>query len=84
MIVAQGILFCWQVFDEGPCSMEEFVGNGHYDAVFKFAYILITIVIVLPGMNFGSVQSYTLKRLQNYPIENIGYQLQNSFSKEET
>ena len=43
---------------------ESFIDQSHYSLIFKIAYILITIVLVLPGMNIGSVQSYTLQRLR--------------------
>ena len=44
--------------------VEAFVIRSEYEWTFKIAYVLITIVILLPGMNFGSTQSYTLQRLR--------------------
>lgn len=64
MLVAEAALF-WNTLmrPEGLC-LEEYIDQSHYSIVFKIAYVLITIVIVLPGMNIGSTQSYTLQRLR--------------------
>lgn len=44
-------------------TIEGYIEESFYSVIFQVAYLLITIVIVFSGMNVGSVQSYTLKRL---------------------
>lgn len=64
MLVAEAVFF-WNTLirPEGLC-LEEYIDQSYYSIIFKIAYVLITIVIVLPGMNIGSTQSYTLQRLR--------------------
>lgn len=45
-------------------NLEEIVDQSHLAIIFRIAYLLLTVVLVLPGMNIGSMQSYTLRRLR--------------------
>ncbi|MBQ8518056.1 MAG: hypothetical protein IJ455_00430 [Agathobacter sp.] len=66
MVSAEAISFysTFQKYSETTRNVEEYIQRSDYDLIFKIAYVLITIVIVLPGMNLGSTQSYTLQRLR--------------------
>lgn len=62
-IVAE-IVFFFNVFEaQEGVSIEFYIEESYYSIIFLVAYILVTIMLVLPGMNIGSVQSYTLQRL---------------------
>ena len=45
-------------------NLEEIVDQSHLSYMLVLAYVVMTIVLVLPGMNIGSRQSYTLQRLR--------------------
>lgn len=66
MVAAESIAFYirLQKFSETTRNVGEYIEWSNYDLIFKIAYVLLTIVIVLPGMNLGSTQSYTLQRLR--------------------
>ena len=64
MAAIQAVMFYLEISDGWLRSMESYVNESNFDISFKIAYMLVTIVIVLPGMNHGSVQSYTLQRLR--------------------
>lgn len=64
MVMAQAIVFYQKVMAGGMYSLESYIYECDFGISFRIAYVLITIVIVLPGMNLGSVQSYTLQRLR--------------------
>ena len=44
-------------------SLEQIIDASALSWIWKIAYILITLVLVLPGCNWGSEQDYTYKRL---------------------
>ena len=63
-MVATEIVFFYNAFSaQEGVSFEFYVDKSYYSIIFQVAYILVTIMIVLPGMNIGSIQSYTLQRL---------------------
>lgn len=64
MLVAEAILFGNTLINPEGICLEEYIDQSYYSIVFKIAYILLTIVLVFPGMNIGSTQSYTLQRLR--------------------
>lgn len=64
MIIVQAVCFSLSMMSPSGLSIESCIDQSHYSLIFKIAYILVTIVIVFPGMNIGSVQSYTLQRLR--------------------
>lgn len=64
MVVAQGISFYMTMLSPSGLSVEDFIEQSHYSLIYKIAYVLITIILVIPGMDIGSKQSYTLKRLR--------------------
>ena len=64
MVAVQVISFYLKVSEGGIRSFESHINECSFDISFKMAYVLITILIVLPGMNLGSIQSYTLQRLR--------------------
>lgn len=64
MVVAQGISFYMTMLSPSGLGVEDFIEQSHYGLIFKIAYVLITIILVIPGMDIGSKQSYTLKRLR--------------------
>lgn len=45
-------------------NLEEIVDQSHLMYMFGIAYVLMTVALVLPGTNIGSVQGYTLQRLR--------------------
>lgn len=45
-------------------NLEEIVDQSHFVYAFGVAYLLMTVVLVLPGTNMGSMQGYTLQRLR--------------------
>ena len=63
MVVTEMAFFYHTMQVSNEISIEGYIEECPYSWIFRVAYLLITIVIVLPGMNIGSVQSYTLKRL---------------------
>ena len=64
MILAEAVCFYFSMQNASGRNFTEYIDQSQYSLIFKIAYILITIVIVLPGMNLGSTQSYTLQRLR--------------------
>ena len=64
MMAAESAFFYFNFMDSKFFYIEEYIDPSYYSIVFKIAYLLVTIVIVLSGMNLGSVQSYTLQRLR--------------------
>ena len=64
MVVAEAVCFYLTMAHTAGLSIEEYIEQSKFCLFFEIAYILITIVIVLPGMNLGSTQSYTLERLR--------------------
>lgn len=64
MVAIEFVFFYLHVINNKFLNIEEYVDQGYYSIIFKIAYLLVTIVIVLSGMNLGSVQSYTLQRLR--------------------
>lgn len=64
MVAAELTMFCVTMQNPSGLNIEEYIDQSQYSLIFKIAYLLITVVIVLPGMNMGSVQSYTLQRLR--------------------
>lgn len=45
-------------------NLEEVVDQSHFSIIALIAYMLLSVILVRPGMNVGSMQSYTLKRLR--------------------
>jgi len=74
MVIAEAISCYTTFFNEAPyykevtpdmeSSLAAYIGWTDFEWIFKIAYVLITIVILLSGMNLGSTQSYTLQRLR--------------------
>lgn len=64
MLAVQAVCFYMSMMSPSGLSIEAYIDQSQYSMLFKIAYILVTIAIVFPGMNLGSVQSYTLKRLR--------------------
>ena len=64
MVAVELTVFYLTMSNPAGVNIEEYIDQSHYSLIFKIAYMLITIAIVLPGMNIGSVQSYTLQRLR--------------------
>lgn len=64
MLVAQGICFYMTMLSPGGVAIEDYIEQSQYSLIFKIAYVLITVILVVPGMDIGSKQSYTLKRLR--------------------
>ena len=64
MVVAQAVCFSMSMMSPSGYGIESYIDQSQYSLIFKIAYILITIAIIFPGMNIGSVQSYTLQRLR--------------------
>lgn len=64
MVVAQGICFYLSILSPSGLGIEDYIEQSHFSLIFKIAYLLITIILVIPGMDIGSKQSYTLKRLR--------------------
>lgn len=64
MIAVEAAFFYNTVMHPEGLNIEEYIDQSQYSLIFKIAYVLITLVIVLPGMNLGSTQSYTLQRLR--------------------
>ena len=64
MLAAQAVCFYLSMTSPSGLSIEAYVDQSQYSMLFKIAYILVSIAIVFPGMNLGSVQSYTLQRLR--------------------
>ena len=64
MVVAELIYFYLAITNVHGTSIEEYIDDSYFGIVFKIKYTLITVFLILPGMNIGSVQSYTLKRLR--------------------
>lgn len=64
MVTVEAVCFYLSMINPSGLNIEEYIDQSQYSLIFKLAYVLVTIVIVLPGMNLGSVQSYTLQRLR--------------------
>lgn len=64
MAVAQGVCFYMTMLSPSGLAIEDYIEQSHYSLIFKIAYVLITVILVVPGMDIGSRQSYTLKRLR--------------------
>ena len=64
MVAAQGVCFYLTMLSPSGLAIEDYIDQSHYTLIFKIAYILITVILVLPGMDIGSKQSYTLQRLR--------------------
>lgn len=64
MVTVEAVCFYLSMTNPSGLNIEEYIDQSQYSLIFKLAYVLVTIVIVLPGMNLGSVQSYTLQRLR--------------------
>lgn len=45
-------------------NLEELIDQSHFVYMFGIAYLLMTVALVLPGTNIGSMQGYTLQRLR--------------------
>lgn len=64
MVAVEVAFFYHTMTNPGGLNIEEYIDESYYAVIFKVAYILITVAIVLPGMNIGSTQSNTLQRLR--------------------
>lgn len=64
MMVVEASFFYNTMQHAGGILLEEYIDQSNFTRIFKIAYIVVTIVLILPGMNIGSTQSYTLKRLR--------------------
>ena len=71
MVAVEAAFFYNTMMHPEGLNIESYIDQSYYSIIFKIAYILVTLVIVLPGMNIGSTQSYTLEECPNiipYPI----------------
>lgn len=64
MVVAEFVCFYITMMSPNGLNIEEYIDQSQYSLIFKIAYVLVTLAIVFPGMNIGSIQSYTLERLR--------------------
>lgn len=64
LVAAEGTCFFLSMVSASEQNFTGYIDQSQYSLIFKMAYVLITIAIILPGMNLGSVQSYTLQRLR--------------------
>lgn len=64
MIAVETVFFYQTLMNPQGVNLELYIDQSQYSLIFKIAYVLVTIVILLPGRNRGSVQSYTLQRLR--------------------
>lgn len=64
MVVAELVYFYLAFTSAQGLIIEEYIDETFFGIAFKVAYTLITVLLILPGMNLGSRQSYTLKRLR--------------------
>ena len=64
MLAAQGVCFYLSMISPSGIAIEEYIDQSQYNLIFQMAYVMITILLVLPGMDIGSKQSYTLQRLR--------------------
>ena len=64
MVTAQAVSFYMTMRSPGGLAIEDYIDQSQYSLIFKIAYVLITIILVFPGMDIGSKQSYTLQRLR--------------------
>ncbi len=64
MVVTEAVFFYNLFSKQEGISFEFYMEESYYRVIFLVAYILVTLVIVQPGMNMGSVQTYTLQRLR--------------------
>ena len=64
MVVAELVYFYLAFTSAQGLIIEEYIDETFFGISFKAAYTLITLLLILPGMNLGSTQSYTLKRLR--------------------
>lgn len=64
MVAVEAAFFYSTMMHPEGLNIESYIDQSYYSIIFKIAYILVTLVIVLPGMNIGSTQSYTLERLR--------------------
>lgn len=67
MVLAETGLFAYafvpELSSESVSRFEHYIGISHIDLCLAVAFILITVVICLPGTEFGSKVGYTLRRL---------------------
>lgn len=64
MVVAEAVCFYMTMMSPSGLNIEEYIDQSQYSLIFKIAYVLVTLAIVFPGMNIGSIQTYTLQRLR--------------------
>ena len=64
MVVAEVVYLSYAFTSTQRVLMEVYIDERFFGTAFKVAYTLITLLLILPGMNLGSTQSYTLKRLR--------------------
>lgn len=64
MIAVEAAYFYHTMQYPGGILFEEYIEQSEFALIFKITYILVTAILVFPGMNLGSMQSYTLKRLR--------------------
>ena len=63
MAVLEAGLFVLTMLNPPAIYFERYIDQSLYSYIFRLAYTVVTIILVLPGMNIGSTQSYTLQRL---------------------
>jgi len=64
MAVAQLVSFYMTMQEHSDVILSDLIDKSCFSWIWKIAYILVTIAIVLPSCNMGSVQDYTLGRLR--------------------
>lgn len=64
MVAIEAVLFYNTMTNPSGINFEEYIDQSYYSIVFRVAYTVITVWLILPGMNIGSTQSYTLQRLR--------------------
>ena len=64
MAVLEAGLFVLTMLNPPAIYFERYIDQSLYSYIFRLAYTVVTIILVLPGMNIGSTQSYSLQRLR--------------------
>ena len=64
MAGVSGVSFYLNFQKNQEYSLEQLIDASEFSWIWKIAYVLITLALVLPGCNRGSEQDYTYKRLR--------------------
>ena len=64
MALLEAVLFGLTMLNSSDIYFERYIDQSLYSYIFRLVYTVVTVILVLPGMNIGSTQSYTLQRLR--------------------